>query len=117
MNIATMPAKMNNTHKLAKLTILLLLCALLAAFSDIASAQVTVSTGTSGTPGADAWAAVKSVWFGPMGLVFGALVFAIAVYYFFKEGVLATFGVLAVGTFFFFIPALAISVQSWAKSF
>lgn len=91
---------------------------LLASFGDIASAQtVNVSTGSTGSPGADAWTAIKSVWFGPMGLVFGAFVFAIAVYYFFKEGVLATFGVLAVGTFFFFIPALAISVQTWAKNF
>ncbi len=91
---------------------------LLASFGDIASAQtVTVAPGTAGSPGADAWTAIKGVWFGPLGLVFGAFVFAIAVYYFFKEGVLATFGVLAVGTFFFFIPALVISVQTWAKNF
>lgn len=111
MNSNTSPKTFQN------LSILALCFLLLASFGDIASAQVTVTPGATGSPGADAWTAIKSVWFGPLGLVFGAFVFAIAVYYFFKEGVLATFGVLAVGTFFFFIPALAISVQTWAKTF
>lgn len=117
-SIAHIPQTPGGNNTSLRPITLMLVCLLLAMVSDFASAQgVTVTTGTSVAPGADAWAAVKSVWFGPMGLVGGVLVFALAVYYFFKDGVLATLGVLGIGIFFFFVPAISISVQTWAKTF
>lgn len=89
-------------------------------FALNADAQVTISTGTAagtGTIGQDAWNSVKGLWFGPAGLVLGAAIFGLSVYFFFKEGVLAVLGVLAVGTFFFFVPAMVITVQNWARTF
>ena len=115
--IALTPANSGGSNTTVRLFALITLCLLLATLSDFASAQVTISTGVGTAPGSDAWTAVKSVWFGPMGLVGGVLVFALAVYYFFKDGVLATLGVLGIGIFFFFVPAIAISVQNWAKTF
>lgn len=84
-----------------------------------AHAEVTVSTGGAGTStiGQDGWNSVKGLWFGPAGLILGAAVFALSVYFFFKEGVLAVLGVLAIGTFFFFVPAMVVSIQTYARSF
>lgn len=70
-----------------------------------------------GLIGADAWNSIKGLWFGPAGLILGVMVFGLAVYFFFKDGVLAVMGVLAIGTFFFFVPAVVTSIQSWARSF
>lgn len=72
---------------------------------------------TGAAVGQDAWNAVKNLWFGPPGLVLGAAVLGLAVYFFFKEGVLAVLGVIAIGTFFFFVPSIVLSLQNWAKTF
>lgn len=97
----------------------LLLAFMLLVFVASASAQVSISTGGSGTGtiGQDGWNSIKGLWFGPAGLILGAAVFGLSVYFFFKEGVLAVLGVLAIGTFFFFVPALVVSVQNYARSF
>lgn len=86
---------------------------------DGAIAQVTIGVGGAGGGGQigqDAWSAMKNVWFGPIGLVAGAIVFALSVYFYFKDGVLAVLGVLGVGVFFFFIPAMVLAVQNWARN-
>ena len=75
------------------------------------------TTGTGGAVGEGAWNAVKNLWFGAPGLVLGSVIFALAVYFFFKEGVLAVLGVIGAGTLFFFVPAISVAVQNWAKAF
>jgi hypothetical protein len=87
-------------------------------FALNADAQVISVGGVgSSTIGQDAWNSVKGLWFGPAGLILGVAIFGLSVYFFFKEGVLAVLGVLAVGTFFFFVPAMVVSVQNWARTF
>lgn len=100
----------------ARLTGRAALAALLISAVHRAHAQVQITTGT-GTVGEGAWSAVKNLWFGPPGLVLGAVVFALAVYFFFKDGVLSVLGVIAIGTFFFFVPAMVVAVQGWARGF
>ncbi|MDT8992866.1 hypothetical protein RQP54_18475 [Curvibacter sp. APW13] len=83
-----------------------------------ADAQVVVgSGGGAGMIGQDAWTSIKGLWFGPAGLALGALIFALSIYFYFKEGVLAVLGVIAMGIIFFFIPGMTAAVQNWARSF
>lgn len=97
---------------------LLVAALLLSLFALNADAQVVSIGGAgTGTIGQDAWNSVKGLWFGPAGLILGVAVFGLSVYFFFKEGVLAVLGVLAIGTFFFFVPAMVIAVQNYARSF
>lgn len=91
--------------------------ATLALATSQAQAQVIGTIGTGGAVGESAWGAVKNLWFGPPGLILGAIIFALAIYFFFKEGVLAVLGVIGAGTLFFFVPAIAVAIQNWAKAF
>lgn len=83
----------------------------------LASAFEAHAQSGTATVGEGAWSAVKNLWFGPAGLVLGAAVFALAVYFFFRDGVLAVLGVIAIGTFFFFVPAIVLAIQGWARTF
>ncbi len=99
--------------------ILLVSAIVMCLFAVNADAQVVTidpSAGASGTIGQAAWTNMKNLWFGPLGLALGAGVFALSLYFFFKEGVLAVLGVLAMGTLFFFIPGIVVAIQGWAKS-
>lgn len=84
---------------------------------DAMAQSTTGTTATGATFGDTAWDAVKGMWFGKPGLLLGALVFALAVYFYFRDGVLAVLGVLAIGTFFFFVPAFALGLQNLARAF
>lgn len=111
----TQPIQLN-VSQFVRASLIFLALMLLLTLNTYAQ-TIVIGDGGSGTIGQDAWNSVKGLWFGPAGLVLGVAVFGLAVYFFFKDGVLAVLGVLAIGAFFFFVPAFAVSVQTWARNF
>ncbi len=103
-------AGMSATQRQLVRTVLTVMLLLLLVSSNVWAQTVSAETG------ATTWTALKSIWFGYPGLVLGLLIFGLSIYFFVAKGFLAALGIVCVGIFFFFLPALVMAIQGIAKT-
>jgi hypothetical protein len=79
----------------------------------LALAQSTSATSDAGTT---LWSALRSVLYGPWGLVGSAIVVALGIYMFLERGFMHAMGVMAAGGLIFFVPLIVVSMRNAAQA-
>jgi hypothetical protein len=92
---------------------LLLLCLLLA-HNNPAFAQIPI--GGAGDDGSGVWTKIKSLIYGPPGLIVGSLFLIWAIKEWVDQGFKASIGVVLAVLFIFLVPAIVSGFQSFGKS-
>jgi hypothetical protein len=68
------------------------------------------------TSGETYWQALREVWFGPYGAIFGVVGFVAVLFIAGRFGIGAGVGGLVMLVVFFLIPALVVGIQNWGKT-
>ena len=100
-------------HSWSQKTAPLLLSIALEAFPLVVAAQ-TAGAGTDA--GSTLWSAMRSVLYGPWGLVGSAVVVAMGIYMFLERGFMHALGVMTAGALIFFVPMIVISMRNTAQA-
>jgi len=98
--------------KLMNSTLLMIFFALIPLLFPIDVLAQTIGTDAGNT----LWAALRSVLYGPWGLLGSAVIVAIGIYIFIEKGFMHALTVMMAGGMIFFVPLIVVSMRNAAQA-
>jgi hypothetical protein len=86
------------------------------AIALLAAPVLAIAQGSGADAGSTLWSAMRSILYGPWGLVGSAVVVAIGIYMFLERGFMHALGVMVAGALIFFVPLIVVSMRNAAQA-